>query len=333
MDQLQTIWGWQPALYLFLGGMGAAVFIVAALMHFREGEKLQKTVCIGIWAGMVSLAVGLLCLVTELIHPLRGLMLWQSFSNFTSWMTIGAWLAFCAIVVFFVAAILKTCRIVGKVPALGNLDGKIGNVLAVAGIILGFGVAVYTGILLMAAPGVPLWNTLLLPVLFTVSALDTGVALFEVISAAVKGEEPATASRKGLLRAVVVLVCLELIVLVALLASCLTGAGEEGSWAAAAALSAQTIVSGSLAPYFWGLLVVCGLVLPCVVAVVELDKLRKAEEDAPHASGLAVAGALGALVGGCALRFIIVFAGVHADILSDTASALFLQTLQRMFGA
>ena len=31
---LQTIWGWQPALYLFLGGMGAGTFVMAAVLFF-----------------------------------------------------------------------------------------------------------------------------------------------------------------------------------------------------------------------------------------------------------------------------------------------------------
>ena len=30
--ELQTIWSWQPALYLFLGGMGAGAFVMAAVL-------------------------------------------------------------------------------------------------------------------------------------------------------------------------------------------------------------------------------------------------------------------------------------------------------------
>ena len=30
MIELQTVWGWQPALYLFLGGMGGLALMSAA---------------------------------------------------------------------------------------------------------------------------------------------------------------------------------------------------------------------------------------------------------------------------------------------------------------
>ena len=35
MIELQSVWGWQPALYLFLGGMGAGAFVVAAVLYLR----------------------------------------------------------------------------------------------------------------------------------------------------------------------------------------------------------------------------------------------------------------------------------------------------------
>ena len=44
MEGLQDIWGWQPALYLFLGGMGAGAFIAAMVVYFREGDKARSTV-------------------------------------------------------------------------------------------------------------------------------------------------------------------------------------------------------------------------------------------------------------------------------------------------
>ena len=82
-------------------------------------------------------------------------------------------------------------------------------------------VAAYTGILLMSAPGVPLWNTLLLPCLFTVSALDTGVALVELVERGVerKAVSPRLSGKAHKLqsRVVCVLVVAELLVLAAFL--------------------------------------------------------------------------------------------------------------------
>ena len=59
MEGLQDIWGWQPALYLFLGGMGAGAFIAAMVVYFREGDKARSTVFASLVAAVVCLAVGL----------------------------------------------------------------------------------------------------------------------------------------------------------------------------------------------------------------------------------------------------------------------------------
>ena len=167
MEGLQDIWGWQPALYLFLGGMGAGAFIAAMVVYFREGDKARSTVFASLVAAVVCLAVGLLLLLSELITPLRGMMMWQSFSNFGSWMTFGAWIVFAALVVFALEAIVVWEKTAGALAKrIKGFDGyapKLARALGVVSCVLGFCVAVYTGMLLMSAPGVPLWNTLLLP--------------------------------------------------------------------------------------------------------------------------------------------------------------------------
>lgn len=231
MEGLQDIWGWQPALYLFLGGMGAGAFIAAMVVYFREGDKARSTVFASLVAAVVCLAVGLLLLLSELITPLRGMMMWQSFSNFGSWMTFGAWIVFAALVVFALEAIVVWEKTAGALAKrIKGFDGyapKLARALGVVSCVLGFCVAVYTGILLMSAPGVPLWNTLLLPCLFTVSALDTGVALVEVIALANRKKAALSKETNRILEyAVVALVVLELAVLALLLVSM---AGSPGS--------------------------------------------------------------------------------------------------------
>ena len=108
MIELQTVWGWQPSLYLFLGGMGGGAFVMAALLVFVDKPNSERTVAVSMWAAVICLVAGLLCLLTELTNPLRGLLLWQSFSNYSSWMTFGAWMVFAAVVVFGLAAVVAT---------------------------------------------------------------------------------------------------------------------------------------------------------------------------------------------------------------------------------
>ena len=326
---LQTMWGWQPALYLFLGGMGAGGFVMAAVLFLIDRTRHRLIVCVSMWAALASLAVGLLLLLSELITPARGLLMWQSFGHVTSWRTYGAWGAFAAMAVFAVSALLAT-RPVGvwlatKWKWFEKHGVALRRVLAVVGIVLGAFVAVYTGMLLMSAGGVPLWNTLLLPALFTVSAFDTGVALVEIVAVLLsKKDALAPKARVIMERAVVVLVLVECVVMAAFLASML-GADGQTAMGATAASSAALLVSGGLAACFWGMVVACGLVLPLVMAAAGLVLHRRGgKKPCPKRlqGALMAIGAAGALIGGCELRFLILAAGIHADVVAETVKSL-----------
>lgn len=338
MIELQSVWGWQPALYLFLGGMGAGAFVMAAILYLRRGDKLARTVAVSAWLAVFALVAGLLCLLTELTNPLRGMLLWQSFSNMGSWMTIGAWILVATLVVFGLFAVLVTGPVhrwlENHWAGLAKASPKILRVLAVCGIVLGICVAAYTGILLMSAPGVPFWNTLLLPCLFTVSGLDTGVALVELVAAAQARKEPMEPKDHRLMATfVVALVLLEVVALAALLGSALSAGDPNVSDSSGVAhLSAGLLVTGQLAPWFWGLVVVCGLAAPLVASLLALLRKSGADGEEVHRRGEGVicVGAIGALVGGCALRFLMVMVGLHADPVAGTMANLFQQLLGRL---
>lgn len=321
MAELQSVWGWQPALYLFLGGMGAGAFVVAALLYFLDRQSNRKTICIASWAATACLVAGLLLLLSELTNPLRGMLLWQSFSNGTSWMTFGAWVVFAAVIVFGLMAVLSTEQWVKPVSkkwkGYPKARNRMRSVLAVVGIVLGLCVAVYTGILLMSVPGVPLWNTLLLPCLFTVSALDTGAALVEIVAVAPKRAVLSNKTHRLLEASVVVLVVLEVAVLAAFLAT-MQGSDLTTATGATAAASVRLLAQGMLAPFFWLLVGACGLALPLAMAIAGMV-LRKRRKSGRTAM---LVGAAGALVGGCALRFLVLMAGLHADVVAQAVSKI-----------
>ncbi len=322
---LQTLWGWQPALYLFLGGMGAGAFVTSGVLFLKDPERNKSTIAISMWAAVISLVVGLLLLLSELITPVRGLLMWQSFSNFSSWMTYGAWGAFAAIVVFGLSAVMATEPLSSwldeRWKGYVSLRRVLRKPLAAIGIALGLFVAFYTGMLLMSAPGVPLWNSWLLPCLFTVSGIDTGVALVEVVACAGarKLAEGEKGPQRSLAKVVVCLVLLELVILAVFLSSAL---GTDAATAEGAALvsSGAYLTSGKTGLAFWGLVVALGLALPLVASVAELA--LKPKEGKPRRMNAVVCfGALGAIVGGCALRFLMLGAGVHADLVMSALLA------------
>jgi formate-dependent nitrite reductase membrane component NrfD len=344
---LQTHWGPLVAIYLFFGGLAAGALCVSAIINLKYKDKFIKTVRFGAWAGVFLLIVGVLCLVAETRMPLRSMQVWQSFVNPTSWMTIGAWLLVVGVAIAGLYALASTRAVTDKLKFLkGAARG-----LAVITIPVSVGIAAYTGILLAVLVAHPLWHTWLLPLLFTVSAVDTGVALIlgfatlrekqvgRTAEKPVKATEAATksvpeaaagdaaqklvvaappeeaaqksvvavapandalAKLKGLLeKATIGLVAAEIVVLIAYLTSVTAGGGVG-------ATSVQLLVSGSLSLYFWALFVACGLIVPLAVSIVLTVKHALAAKG----SLLPLLGAALCLVGGCALRFLVLLAGL-----------------------
>lgn len=342
MIDFQMVWGWQPALYLFLGGVGAGTFVVAAILYLIDAAKNKKTMFVASIVAIACLAVGLLCLITELSAPFRAFLFWQSFSNFGSWMCLGAWLLLIAIIVFFVDALLlflseypikksqtsqatsaQTDAKDGATTAVVSQDRTgITKILSAVGLVLGLGIAIYTGVLLMSAPGIPFWGSKLLPCLFTVSALDTGIAAMTFILRFTRTDEGAHKIHIAFETCVIVLVVLEAIVLALYIKLMLHGGADFSSVSTdtiriAAATSAQTLVSGELSGWFWIAFVGIGLVLPLLAALASIALGKK-----QAGTWIAMGGAVCALFGGCVLRFLILFAGAHADLIADAVSRL-----------
>ncbi|MDR1422599.1 MAG: polysulfide reductase NrfD [Coriobacteriales bacterium] len=330
MIEVQTLWEWQIAIYLFLGGLGAGAFITAAVLFFATPKALsiagkERPLCVTAWVSTACLVIGLLLLLSDLIQPLRGLMLWQSFSNLGSWMTIGAWLVLATVIVFGITAVCLTATVLPALREKFSVPNGVYALLFGSGAFLGLGVALYTGVLLMAAEGIPFWNTILLPCLFTVSALGTGVALIEIILALSQGRGEG-AEKDGLhwshrvgryLRVgVIVLVLLETAALFVFVSSAASGSGAEASIADAASFSANLLLSGEFAGVFWGLVIVCALILPLAAAMVGFIVKGKAGEVS------VVIGAVAALAGGCALRFVVLLAGAHAAPVLDAVTKI-----------
>lgn len=312
MPELQDTWSWLPAIYLFLGGLSAGAFLTAALIRVFQPGRFKKTVMGSMWIAVAALAIGLFALIAEVEKPLQAIIMFQSFVNFGSWMTIGAWILFASFIVFLLSALACTQKVTDWLAKswkkLPEIQDKLQKVLAIIGAVLAVCVAVYTGILLGAAPAIPLWNTWLLPVLFTVSAFDTGLAAVLILAAFVERDSAFEPIRNILEKVTIGLVVLEGIVLAAFIAT-MQGAGTNE------AASVGILTSGQLSAQFWVLVVAIGLAVPLIAAVAQILLSRK-REDKPVATALPVAGGACALVGGFTLRFVVLAAGIHAALVS-----------------
>ena len=286
-------WEWPVALYLFLGGMGGGIWMMAAILIFFVFPGSLAVEVALVWPcflGVVWLGVGCLFLVGELGQP--GVFLGVFFNSMTSIIGHGA-------------RLLSVCLIFGFIWVLSYLPWPLapflsafrGFLLLFAGL-TGFGIMVYTGVMLSTLKAHALWATPALPVLFTVSATSTACACIMLSAGwvpigadlAVLG---AAAEIKHLLHTVdIILICCELVVLLVMVLSFL-GAGNPTQKAVA-----KRWCAGKTAPIFWGGMIFIGLICPLVLNIW----------------GFSVVAAVLALIGGCLLRFLVVYSDDRAEI-------------------
>jgi formate-dependent nitrite reductase membrane component NrfD len=225
-----------------------------------------------------------------------------------------AWLLFVTAIVYVLYALFSMDAMASWMGHIWKpLDDKRGTICRILGIIglpLSLGVAIYTGILLGSAPAIPLWNTWLLPALFTVSALDTGVAIISAYAILGEKSDGAELLRKIFEGCIVILIAVEATVLWVFLSSMLNGSLSES-------LSAQIITSGALSLPFWVLIVGIGLCIPFIAGIIKLSGIIKREIVI-----LPVVGVIAALIGGFTLRYVILAAGSHAIMTSPALQQL-----------
>jgi len=160
--QLQHDWGWLIAVYLFLGGVGAGAYTIAAINGII-GDHLAMTTAVGLWIGFPAVLIGTMFLIADLGSPTKAFL--SAMKPGTSWIARGTLIISTFMALSFVHLVLYRFTDVGA--------GVI-NVIAVAGIVFAVGTMPYTGILLGASKGIPFWRTGAVPVVFVVSALVTG---------------------------------------------------------------------------------------------------------------------------------------------------------------
>jgi polysulfide reductase chain C len=167
------------------------------------------------------------------------------------------------------------------------------------GIFLAIGTAVYTGVLLSVVDAVPLWATPILPVLFLVSAVSTGMSLSLDLSASVMvPETPHHFKRLPLVH--IALLGLEIIVLAVFFYIALQKGGE-------AAESAQLILTGAGSLIFWIVVAGLGLAFPLVLNLYAL--LRGS-----HGYVVGVLAGAAIVVAGLFVRYLIVAAAIPVTV-------------------
>ena len=314
MLTLQSIWGWQAALYLFLGGLGSGTCLISSALVWIDCKNNKRTIRVSMRIALGCLVLGLLLLLSELVYPVRGLLVWQSFSNPTSWMTYGAW-------ALLVLTVLLAVMVLFSFP-----DFKLGShrlsvnkhtmrrMATIPCVILSAFVATYTGCLLMSVATVPLWTTPFLPCLFVVSALASGGDAVSIVGLLVSKKHHVHRFRKFMTYCFIALVFAEGVMLVLFLT--VDVRPEGAAQAEALQVSMQMLLHGRFALWFWGVFVLGGIVIPMVLSFISL---RAKGDRARIMFGISAALSL---IGELTLRTMIVFSGVHADFIAAAIGSM-----------
>jgi formate-dependent nitrite reductase membrane component NrfD len=280
--QLQHEWGWLIAAYLFLGGVGAGAYTIAAINGFL-GEGLALSTTVGLWIGFPALLIGTLFLIADLGSPSRVFL--SAMKPRSSWIARGTLIISVFMLLSFVHLVLHSFTGVGPATI---------NAVAVAGIVFAVGTMAYTGILLGASKGIPFWRTGAVPVVFVVSAVVTGHFSIMLGTVLFGGSAPIAEPMRLMSLEAAVLVGLEALAIVFFLQAAYRQPDSRES--------AERIMRKSLfvVGYF-----VLGLAVPLVLMLWAYRTLAQGESSLP----VVAIGALLGLVGGLILRQAVLVCG------------------------
>lgn len=332
IDPALAAWGWEIPLYLFLGGMVAGMMVLAgyAMLRTSKGEDTRRFFSIQTpLLGFMLLNVGMLALLLDLAHPLY---VWAIYITFqpSSPMSWGSWVLLVVYGILLVSALVRLPEswpwLGGRVPLLQKASdyfvGRPGRMrwLGLANIVFGVAVGIYTGILLNTMVARPLWNTAVLPLLFLFSGLSAAAAAVHLATVVFPGrpaprgliggafaamtqplgaEMPEKKTIDSLVGADVAFLIVELVLIALLLLSLATST----LWQMEAV---KLLVGGTYGMVFWGGVVLAGIMVPILLQVLEL--LHRI----PHT----VVPAVLVLVGGFALRWVLVNAGQASELVA-----------------
>ena len=251
-------------IYLFLGGLAGGMFFISWILSafVFPGVDLTQVLIGPLFIALLATGLGLIMLVVDLGQPPQ---FYRAYVTATSIIKWGA-------VLLTIAAFGSLFWILGNwspnTPVLGflsvfNFFGAGSSIWLAAAGIAGFGIMIYTGVMLSTLKAHSFWATPALPVLFTISALSTACAAITLSAGIWPGTGlgleayAAKAEITHLLHIVdIVLVVAELTVLLIMILSFL-GAGNR-----TAQRVAKRWIKGSYALVFWVGMIACGLVIP-----------------------------------------------------------------------
>lgn len=319
------LWGTAIGFYLFLGGVSGGSYVTGAVADFfsvrTDNENKARVYWITARTGMamsfISIAIGGLILLFHLGEPGNVVYIWL-FQNPASWMAIGVWVIIGMVIIAMLQLLWLGFGEEGSYDVTFRRLDYLADftrprpyerlALSAVGAILALVLIVYTALLLSAAnPVVPLWDPILLPLLFLASGLSMGIAATVGITALRRGVEGTGVHGFSLADDVIIVAELGIIALLLVSLSGQTGAS---------AVSYERLTD-TFALEFWGGVVFLGLVLPLVISIAMIVIERFSTIDISHrVKTSAYVTKFGfVIIGGWFLRMAILFSAYNIPLI------------------
>lgn len=294
---------WPIALYFYFTGLSAGSFFISVLTRLLGLTAFKRLGRIAAILAPVLLVVAPAFLIADLEQPLRfyRVIIYQ---NPTSPISYGAYL----LTLYPISAVLYAYFLfrdeikgsawyrVGGALGLNKLNADQATYFfGIVGIPLAVAVHGYTGFIIGIAKSRELWNSALMPTLFLVSAIVSGIALVILTSIVLDRKHAAENSElhASLGKVLGGVILVDLFMVGSDLLVLLSGQGE-------ARAAAKLLLTGSFAPVFLGVEILLGALIPLFIVFNRRTATRIAWQ--------AVASAL-VLIGVLAMRYVLVLGG------------------------
>ncbi len=274
------------AIYFYMTGLSAGSFILSTMAYGFGMLKYKPIGKIGVVLALLLLVMAPLNLIIDLGQPLR---FWHLlfYLQPTSPITWGS---------FLLTIYPLNCLVYGSFMFAGN--AKLTRIFGLIGIPLALSVHGYTGFIMALGKARALWNTALMPFYFLVSAMVSGIALM-VLIVIIQGlvfSKERKVNRELVLdlgRMLAMVILLDLFLVFSDIILLLTADPEARE-------AVYMLLTGSFSPYFLGIEIFLGAVIPVVLLMSPFTGKRLVP--------VAIAAFL-AMVGVMAMRYVLVIGG------------------------
>jgi len=202
-NEVEVQWSLLIVLYPFITGLVAGAFVVSSLYHVFNMRALKPVAGMSLLTALSFLLVAPMALQAHLGRPERAFEIFLTpnrtsamagfgyiWALYTLLVMTEVWLVFRPDIVYYAQNTLGVKRTLYRIASLGVLeindnarraDARLIKVLATAGIPAACILHGYVGFLFGSIKANPWWSTPLMPVIFLMSAIVSGVALLAVL--------------------------------------------------------------------------------------------------------------------------------------------------------